>query len=306
METKTKTKATRKLKSFDFSGQDAAVALVGPSVGNAANGTTTVLFKSVGTNRSEDFIKKAQQIQVTMEIPEFLQKFFGLWYEDAKILASLMGYVEEPSTEDDAVPFDYDVYIQEKINSFKVLKSVNEGASLAKTLMALTEEEHLALLKDQEYLESVMKQLENTEPVSGSVNNKETTMSENVETVTKSQFETIQKALDDKEVVLQKALADLEVLQVAQKEAVRKSRFDQVVTALKDEGVATVIFKAVGLIENEEEFTEVVKALGDLQSKVEKSALFLEQGASGDVQEEPVQESAVAKLVKARVAAASK
>jgi len=304
MESKTKTKATRKLKSFDFSTPDSAVALVGPSVGGGANGHTTVLFKSVGTNRSEDFIKKAQQIQVTMEIPEFLQKFFGLWYEDAHVLASLMGYVE--NTPDDENMKTYEDYIQEKIDSFKILKSVNEGASLAKALMSLSEEEHLSLLKDQEYLESIMKQLENTEPVSGSVNNKETTMSDNVETVTKSQFETVQKALDDKEVALQKALADLEVLQAAQKEAVRKSRFNQVVTALKDESIATVIFKAVGLIESEEDFAEVVKTLGDLQEKVEKSALFQEQGASGDVQEEPVQESAVAKLVKARVAAGSK
>jgi len=304
MEAKTKTKATRKLKSFDFSTPDSAVALVGPSVGGAANGMTTVLFKSVGTNRSEDFIKKAQQIQVTMEIPEFLQKFFGMWYEEAEILASLMGYVEEES--EDESEKTYDDYIQEKISSFKILKSVNDGANLAKTLMALTEEEHLVLLKDQEYLESIMKQKEITEPVSGSVNNKETTMSENVETVTKSQFETIQKALDDKEVALQKALADLEVLQSAQKEAVRKSRFNQVVAALKDESIATVVFKAVGLVESDEDFAEVVKTLGDLQEKVEKSALFQEQGASGDVQEEPVQESAVAKLVKARVAAGSK
>ena len=304
MEAKTKTKATRKLKSFDFSTPDSAVALVGPSVGGAANSHTTVLFKSVGTNRSEEFIKKAQQIQVTMEIPEFLQKFFGMWYEDCEVLAALMGYVEDKSEGESEKT--YDDYIQEKISSFKVLKSVNDGANLAKALMALTEEEHLTLLKDQEYLESIMKQKEITEPVSGSVNNKETTMSENVETVTKSQFETIQKALDDKEVALQKALADIEVLQVAQKEAVRKSRFNQVVAALKDEGIAAIVFKAVGLVEGEEEFAEVVKALGDLQDKVEKSALFQEQGASGDVQEEPVQESAVAKLVKARVAAGSK
>jgi len=301
----TKKKATRKLKSFDFSTEDSAVALVGPSVGGPANGITTVLFKSVGTNRSEDFIKKAQQIQVTMEIPEFLQKFFGLWYEDSRVLAALMGYVEE--TSEDESSKTYEDYIQEKIDSFKVLKSVNDGANLAKTLMSLTEEEHLSLLKDQEYLESIMKKLDaNNEPVSGSFNNKETTMSENVETVTKSQFETVQKALDDKEIALQKALADLEVLQKAQKEAVQKARFEKLVGALKDEGVATVIFKAASLVENDEDYAEIVKALGDLQEKVEKSALFVEQGASGDVQVEPVQESAVAKLVKARYVAESK
>jgi hypothetical protein len=208
-----------------------------------------------------------------------------------------MGYVE--NTPEDENMKTYEDYIQEKIDSFKILKSVNEGASLAKALMSLSEEEHLSLLKDQEYLESIMKQLENTEPVSGSVNNKETTMSENVETVTKSQFETVQKALDDKEVALQKALADLEVLQTAQKEAVRKARFNQVVTTLKDESIATVIFKAVGLIESDEDFAEVVKTLGDLQDKVEKSALFQEQGASVSEDNKP-EESAVARILKAK------
>jgi uncharacterized membrane protein len=72
----TKKKATRILKEFDFSGEDSAVALVGPAVGGAANAKTTVLMKSLNSKYSPESIKKMQQIQVTLELPEFLRKFF--------------------------------------------------------------------------------------------------------------------------------------------------------------------------------------------------------------------------------------
>jgi hypothetical protein len=51
-ETKTKTKATRKIKSMNFSGEGSAVALVGPSVGGGANGFTTLLTKAEDTTDS--------------------------------------------------------------------------------------------------------------------------------------------------------------------------------------------------------------------------------------------------------------
>ncbi len=87
-----KQKAKRKLKGFDFAKEGAAVALVGPSVGGPANGIPTLIAKA--NNFSPEFIKKMQQIQVTMELPDFLEKFFGIWGSDAEVLARLMGYVE--------------------------------------------------------------------------------------------------------------------------------------------------------------------------------------------------------------------
>lgn len=45
-------------------------------------------------NFSPEFNKKMQQIGATMELPDFLEKFFGIWGSDAEVLARLMGYVE--------------------------------------------------------------------------------------------------------------------------------------------------------------------------------------------------------------------
>jgi len=51
-ETKTKVKAKRQIKSMDFSGAGSAVALVGPSVGGAANAYSTLITKSDDTTDS--------------------------------------------------------------------------------------------------------------------------------------------------------------------------------------------------------------------------------------------------------------
>ncbi|PMZ82675.1 hypothetical protein C1X61_30260, partial [Pseudomonas sp. FW215-T2] len=78
-----KQKAKRKLKGFDFAKEGAAVALVGPSVGGPANGIPILIAKA--NNFSPEFIQKMQQIQVTYELPEFLRKVFGMYYEDAEV-----------------------------------------------------------------------------------------------------------------------------------------------------------------------------------------------------------------------------
>ena len=94
-----KQKAKRKLKGFDFAKEGAAVALVGPSVGGPANGIPLLIAKA--NNFSPEFIKKMQEVQVTMELPYFLEKFFYVWGEDAKFLADLHGdwYSEEDIAE---------------------------------------------------------------------------------------------------------------------------------------------------------------------------------------------------------------
>ena len=84
-----KQKAKRKLKGFDFAKEGAAVALVGPSVGGPANGIPTLIAKA--NNFSPEFIQKMQQIQVTYELPDFLRKVMGLYYEDADLLARMTG-----------------------------------------------------------------------------------------------------------------------------------------------------------------------------------------------------------------------
>lgn len=84
---------TERLENFDFSGDEAHLALVHKDQGGAANGYKTIVTKS--TKR----VKKAQTVTIEMDLPAFLQKFFFIYEEDAKALAYLLGY-KKPELED--------------------------------------------------------------------------------------------------------------------------------------------------------------------------------------------------------------
>jgi hypothetical protein len=146
-------KAKRKLSEFDFSSEDSHLALVGPSVGGPANERTTLVFKA--TNKfSDETILKMQQVQVTMELPEFLRKFFDVW--DSDLLARLMGYVPPKEDEDDL--WDYESYLQEKLQSYTIIKSLKGSKNLVDSISKLSEKDYLSLLLDQEKIEKSFKE----------------------------------------------------------------------------------------------------------------------------------------------------
>jgi hypothetical protein len=133
-----------------------------------------------------------------------------------------------------------------------------------------------------------------------------------VEVVEKSALDAVQKAFEQEKEALQKALDAqksqleeaqkvLKALEQEKKEALAKARKDAVVAAVKDTEKAEVLFKAVGLVESEEVFQEVVKALADISALAEQNEMFVEKGVSveGDGSDKK-NESAVAKLLKAK------
>jgi hypothetical protein len=150
-----KQKAKRKLKGFDFAKEGAAVALVGPSVGGPANGIPTLIAKA--NNFSPEFIQKMQQIQVTYELPEFLRKVFGMYYEDAEVLAKMLGYVEPEDEETEDYDDWYENYIEEKLQSFTIIKALYEAKNLPDALSKLTEQDYLDVLQDQAMVEKALK-----------------------------------------------------------------------------------------------------------------------------------------------------
>lgn len=170
--------AKRRLRDFDFSKAGAHLALVHKEQGGAANGYSTLIMKSAA-NFSEEFIQKVQQIRVTMELDDFLSKFFGLWEDDAKVLAAMFGYKEEaegeaepegvysndsfwawrrensPETAPYAEPTtqEYQDWIASRLAGFEIMKSLREAESVAEVLSSLTEDQYLSMLRDQEQIE---------------------------------------------------------------------------------------------------------------------------------------------------------
>ena len=307
-----KQKAKRKLKGFDFAKEGAAVALVGPSVGGPANGIPTLIAKA--NNFSPEFIKKMQEVQVTMELPYFLEKFFYVWGEDAKFLAGLMGWVEPPEDEAAEARDDYKEWVKDRFTSFSVIKSLHEAKNLPDALSRLTEQEYLDVLQDQVEIEKALKafdskksdtstNVENTKveaSASKVTKNKKEKQMATPEMVEKSELIALQKSLDDQRVALEKALADVKRYEDEKKEAIVKSKTDAVKAVVKDEKQAAVVVKAALALEDQADFDALVEVFKSMNALLEKSGLFQEQGVSAEAAEDKPGETKLMKALKAR------
>ena len=306
-----KTKVKRRLTDITFEHEDAHLALCSKSQGAANNWNKALIMKA--NNFSPEMIQKAQKIQVTMEIPEFLQKFFGLWYEDSQVLARLMGY--EPEEQED---FDYDDWIEERVSSFQIMKSLHEAKSLPDALSKLTEQDYLDILTDQLEIEKALKALdkesedseadtstkvENTkvEASASRKKNKEKNMTQATpEMVEKSALTAIEKAMNETKVELQKALDQVKAFEDEKKQAVIKSKTDAITALVKDEKQAEVLVKAALALDTQEDFEALVGVVKALVEQVDKSDLFKEVGASASADETKTEESSLTKLIKSK------
>lgn len=297
-------KLKRKLSDISFEHDGAHVALVSKEQGGPATGHNySLVLKS--TNFSKEFVEKMQQVQVTLELPEFLRKFFGVYYEDAEVLARFMGY--EPPEQ--PTEYSYDTYIQDKLDSFKVLKSMHEG-NLLDTLKTLDESAYLKLLQDQSMLEKALISIEKSKITKETKINKETNMpvqkveTENtVEMVEKAQLTVLEKALADQKEALEKALATVAKFELDAKEAIVKSKTAAISAVVKNEEHAAILTKACLELESEDDFGAFLAAITSMQNSIETSDAFVEKGANAQEAEPAIKESLVAKSLKAQLAA---
>ena len=315
------TQAKRKLKDISFEKDNAHIALVTKQQSGPANGHDyTILMKS----RSEEFVKKASEITVTMDIVEYLNRFFHIWSTDAELLARSLGFTtpgmdkaavemqedaleekEPPELKWDMEPGDsaFEKYINYKLQSISVMKKLNESKDVEKDLLALSEDEMLAILKDQEFVEKNLFKKNEVKEITKQPKKGNKDMSEQIETIEKSKFVDlqkslveVQKALDEKQVELNKALETIKQFEDEKKEAIQKARLEELTKAVGDEAKASAIF--AGCKDSSDEvFTSVVKALADV---TKNSSLFNETGAASD-ESEVATESLVTKAVKARI-----
>ena len=218
-------KAKRKLSEISFDHEGAHLALCSKSQGAANNWNKALIMK--GHNFSPEFIQKMQQIQVTYELPDFLRKVMGMYYEDAELLARMMGYVEPEKEEEDYDDW-YENYIEEKLQSFTIIKALHEAKNLPDALSKLTEQDYLDVLQDQAMVEKALKKeldketevskadtstkVESKVEASASKKKnpkKETKMTQETEMVEKAKFVEIQKQFEDQKVALEKAMEQI-------------------------------------------------------------------------------------------------
>ena len=308
---KTKTtKAKARLKDLTFDHDNAHLALCSKEQGAANNQENAVIFKSA--NFSKELIEKAQRVQVTMELPDFLEKFFDMWYSDAQVLARLMGYVPEEEE------YEYTDWIQERVDSFELLKSLHEAKSLPEEMAKLSEDQISQILDDQEMIVKSLKEFESSQmledkaakpatkvgPTGSKTIKKEKKMTQEVVELQKAmeaQKVELEKAMEAQKVELEKAREMLKVVEIEKQAVILKSKTDAVAAVVHDEKHVATIMKAAAMLDNTEDFDALLEVFKSITVAVEKSALFNEQGATVEV-EDKAKESKVKEFLKSKYA----
>lgn len=310
------TKAKKRITDLTFDHDGAHLALCSKSQGAANNWNKALIMKS--HNFSPEIIQKMQAVQVTMSIPDFLKKFFWLMEEDAKFLASIMGYVEPPEDESQEAVDDYNEWVKDNFESFSIIKSLHESKNLPESLSKLTGEEYLSVLNDQVGIEKALKEFadgskpdagtstKTVEKVEASASKvtktkKEKNMTQATpEMVEKSALTALEKSMQETKVELQKALEQVKQFEEEKKQAVVKSKTDAITALIKDEKHAVALVKAALALDTQEDFEALVGVVKSLVEQVDKSDLFKEVGASASADETKTEESSLTKLIKSK------
>lgn len=296
--------AKRRLTDINFEHEGAHVALVGKHQGGPANGVTTLITKA--TNKiDKELVEKATTVTVEMQFPEFLRKFFGLYWDDAEVLSSVLGYgrTEYPD-------MDEKDYIDKRVESINIMKAVYRAENLEKALADLTPEQTLAILKDQEMLEKALEQV----PEQIKIKHEDTTLeqilkSAHLEALADAvaiekaagvaAVAEVQKALDAQAEVLKAAqdkLAAFETAAAAAKVEARKSALaDAKVSADQVESV----LKSLQALDDEA-FASTVALMKSLASAVDNSEMMQEAGVAGAGAESQEEVDRTTAILKAR------
>ena len=312
-------KAKRRLTDIKFDHLGGHVALVGKHQGGPANGYSTLIFKATN-DVPNDIIEKATQVSVTMDFEDFLIKFFNMYYEDAEVLATLLGF-EKEDEEDSSEEYDYEreykKYIDKRVAAITIMKSVYSKQDVKKALSGLSYKDSLAVLEAQELLEKAMSSV-NSEGDNVSVKKAEMDSPSKTHTEEIMEKEMIQKALHEELVtkavteavevvkaematqaeILKAAQAELEVFKAKELEAIVKARKEALAGVLTEDAVEDM-FKATEVL-SQEAFETVVKSLAVKAAQLEESELFKETGVPGQSEQDPVKMDGTAAILKAK------
>jgi type I site-specific restriction-modification system R (restriction) subunit len=302
------TQAKRRLTDISFEHEGAHVALVSKQQGGPANGVTTLITKATNSI-SKELVEKATTVTVEMQFPEFLRKFFGMYWDDAEVLSVAMGYGRTEYEDDDVEVKDW---IDKRVESINILKSVYRAENLEKALADLTPEQSVAILKDQEMLE---KALENLPEQTKLKHEEEVTQMEQIlksahlealadavaieKAAGVAAVAEIQKSLDAQVELLKAANAELEVFKSAAATAKVEARKAALTDAKVSADKVEAVLKSLATLDDEA-FAATVETMKALSSAVDASDLMTETGVAGAGAENQEEVDRTTAILKAR------
>lgn len=296
--------AKRRLTDISFEHEGAHVALVGKHQGGPANGVTTLITKATNTIDKE-LIEKATTVTVEMQFPEFLRKFFGLYWDDAEVLSSVLGYgrTEYPD-------LDEKDYIDKRVESINIMKAVYRAENLEKALADLTPEQTLALLKDQEMLEKALESVpEQTKLKHEEIPMEQILKSAHLEALADAvaiekaagaaAVAEVQKALDAQAEVLKAVQAEVEAFKAAQATAKVEARKAALTSAKVSADKVEAVLKSLEVL-SDEAFDAQVELLKSMSAAVDNSEMMQEAGVAGAGAESQEEVDRTTAILKAR------
>lgn len=292
--------AKRRIKEYRFDKPEHHIALVHSSQGGAANNYHEALVLKSTNDITDEYLEKATMVKVTLPFDDFLEKFFGMWSDNADLLTEILGFSdEEDMPEADKANMSWEDYKaecekerQDFINSVEIMKSKTPIADMSAS-------DFLSVMTTQSLFEAKQAEIEkafNAAKVAPKEN-------KNVEIEVE-----LQKAKDEKAAVLAEletlkaanaaALQELETLKAANataKEAARK----EAIAAVVPQDQVEDLFKSFNVLDDAgfAKLIDVMKAKDTAESEV-----FKEKGITGGDADKPVDEDKTAAILKARYA----
>lgn len=293
-------KAKRRLSNFNFMNDGAHIALVHKDQGGPANEVTTLIYKSVN-DVTDVLLEKASKVQVTLEFEDFLMKFFHMYYEDAMVLAKVLGYAKEEEKTKDKDP--YKDYIDEKVKNIKIMKSLHEAEDVAKAISSLSAGDFVEVLEAQGLLEKAILSIEkdaNAGVLPEVLKSKEeTTLQEEIQKAVAKAEEVLKAKIADQEVELQKARDEIAAYKKEKEEIVAKARKEKL-TAVVSKDEVEDLYKSTKEL-SDEAFEVITKSLGNKQKAQDESDLFKEKGVGGEGKADDQSKlNRVAEIIKAK------
>jgi len=140
---------SRELHSLNFD-QPHGVAITAPFTGYGANqmDTATLFIKSQNSGDFIEVSKNLRQIRVELSFEEFLQRFFGMYWDDAEHLARLLGFEIDG---EEYLSQEYMDYLDQEIEHMTVLRKTKTEEEFYK----LTQAEQEGLFQLQVKFEEV-------------------------------------------------------------------------------------------------------------------------------------------------------
>ncbi len=279
------TKAARKITEFNFKSEGAHVALVD----KAANLQEVLIMKSA--QASEEEIEKvlSKDVTVKMSIMEFLTRYIGIWWEEAEMVAGLLGYSAEDLYSPEEGPMDFISMVQDRMDSVQINKSEStekfiekfgefQSKYLNKNASSSVKGEEIVKTEDETNINKGDKLMSEENKVTPEA--LEEQINKAAEKIVSERLEALEKSYKEKEETVAKELQVLKAAEEARTNQVYLTKAEAVAKYLGEETDKEALAKSLRKAEADEEMSALMKAFKELQDTVSKDDALEEVGKS--------------------------